>query len=128
MREIVKKHGGKGKYVRALWGLFILNILDILLTIVQLELFGKDVERNLMMEWIIENWGYVGAILVKFIVGLVICIYLYKRYDEEVMNNNIRMRRRVHWTIGVVLGFYGLVNVIHIINLGMYWGFRIYYG
>jgi hypothetical protein len=117
----------KEKYLKLLKLFFILNIMDIVLTVFQIELIGIEIEANPIIRNIIETYGYTGSIIFKVLIGAALCIYLYFRYDEKKVTEDKKSYIILTILMSLCLGFYILLNVIHVINLTVYWGSYIYF-
>ena len=55
--------------------LVILNLLDLILTIVNVH-YGWAVEANPLLDYFLQNWGYLGLAGMKFVLvggGIAVC-------------------------------------------------------
>lgn len=117
----------KDKYIKLLLIFFILNIMDIALTIWQVELIGIEIEANPLMSYFIQDHGYFWTMVFKIVIGFLICIYLYYRYDENKVKNDNKQYMMMLILVLICLIFYSILNIIHVLNITVYYGSYIYY-
>lgn len=94
--------------------LYILNIVDLLFTKFLLfkapDLFK---EINIFLKPIING---VEAYFIKMVVMALVLIYWYLRSGKS----NITQMKRSLFTINILIGVYIVINILHLINMGIY--------
>lgn len=108
------------KFVLFLGLLFGLNMTDILLTLFQVNIFGIGIEQNPLIKTLIIETGDFLVFMFKFVVGLLVCVYLYCRFDATLLRSNKKARKRTALFLSVIVYFYFLINTIHVFNVGVY--------
>jgi len=90
--------------------LLLLNIFDVLAT--QYILTYNFEEANPLMNFVLQNYGYVGIYFVKlFFFTILFGGILY------FANNKIELSRFTTNIIYLTCGVYGLLTIYHIINI-----------
>ncbi len=88
--------------------LYILNISDILLTLILVRT-GLIIEANPVMASIIEN--SFATFFVKGIIPALLFIYLYYRLQSATP----KMIKLTNFCIFILLGFYFFINCLHLL-------------
>lgn len=88
-------------------GLYLLNVLDILFTLILLNT-GMFIEINPIMTYIVSNTWL--SILVKVLLPALLLLVLSSR----IQNASINQLKVSHKLINIILAFYCSVNISHI--------------
>lgn len=96
-------------------GITILNITDGIFTSMHIQRWGLEVERNPLINHFILQYGLLPFTLLKIIVPILLCIYVYIRYNPR--EKTAKLTRIV---IGAIFVFYSGVNVLHLFNFSLY--------
>lgn len=99
--------------------LYILNVTDLLFTKFLLSSApSMFMEINMFLNPIIDG---VAPYFMKIGGMAVVLLYWYWRSKES----NIRQIRRSILVVKIIIGFYGLINIMHLINLVIYFVYKI---
>lgn len=99
----------------------IANILDLHSTAILILSVGIEVERNPIMVFLYQKWGFFGMVLLKITI---ICAVFWALRASEALNSNSIIRKLIP-TLFIL--FTVIIAIIALCNYLVYFGYFVYF-